>query len=221
MKFKGERPENVFTMEHHDGSWGSERKNSFYLFLWFLHSEHAREISDNLAWGEGLTDEIKWSHCGAGKTITASQKKKVSTCHFTWRHTQENTKHLSTITLSPTPQSNRTRGFGGKGGKKNVHRTYDKSLAHPLCSTAAQRFVLLPFDATPSNNLTAFLEPWPNLSSLAIKASQLARWRRWTQKQEKKLQLLQKYSVVKNTKELAVNIYIIYIFIYYIYVKNP
>lgn len=39
-------------------------------------------------------------------------------------------------------------------------------------------------------------------------------------KWNEKLQLLQKYSVVKNTKELAVNIYIIYIFIYYIYVKN-
>lgn len=166
-------------------------------------------------------DQTKSLRCG--KNNNSESKKKVSTCHYAWQHTQGEKKKASfNYHTFPYPTVEQNKGAWWEGGKKRSQnlRQVTSPASEParlLGSTAIQRFVSLPLNATPSNNLTASLEPWPNLSSLALKASQLVRWRRWTQKQEKKLQLLQKYSVVKNTKELAVNIYILYIYLYTIY----
>lgn len=111
-------------------------------------------------------DQTKSLRCGKNNN-GESKKKKMSTCHCAWRHTQEKQKkHLSTITLSPTPQLNRTRGLGGKGVKRTFTELTRRVTsaasepAHPLRSTAVQRFVPLSFNATPSNNLTASPSSW-------------------------------------------------------------
>lgn len=167
-------------------------------------------------------DQTKSLRCGKNNN-SESKKKSVYMPLCMATHTRRKKKKASfNYHTFPYPTVEQNKGAWWEGGKKRSQnlRQVTSPASEParlLGSTAIQRFVSLPLNATPSNNLTASLEPWPNLSSLALKASQLVRWRRWTQKQEKKLQLLQKYSVVKNTKELAVNIYILYIYLYIIY----
>lgn len=166
-------------------------------------------------------DQTKSLRCGKNNN---SESKKKKCLHATMHGNTHKEKKKASFNYHtfPYPTVEQNKGAWWEGGKKRSQnlRQVTSPASEParlLGSTAIQRFVSLPLNATPSNNLTASLEPWPNLSSLALKASQLVRWRRWTQKQEKKLQLLQKYSVVKNTKELAVNIYILYIYLYIIY----